>query len=176
MVENVEEFRTELRVEIFRDAPNTIVLEYRSVQLGHAGTNQGVATQISPFVRTGEGQTSRLDVVVGISRVRKCAAARPCQAVRELTGLIQFHARRITAQDWRERLAGACFVEAAQLPTAGSPRQGPRTPSGAGEFPGKTQYESLCDVEVGEPARSALVEEKLIEQTIGKGVVRCGCG
>ena len=55
MVENVEEFRPELHVEIFRDAPNAIVLEYRSVQLGHAGTNQRVATQISPFVRTGEG-------------------------------------------------------------------------------------------------------------------------
>src|ERR1700687_1746353 len=107
MIKNIEKLGSELYVEVFRDAPNAIVLEYRNVQLGHAGTNQGVATQISPFVRTGEGQTLRLDVVVGISRVTKYAAARPCQAVRELTGLIQFHARRITAQNWRERLAGA---------------------------------------------------------------------
>src|ERR1700682_2188194 len=174
-VENVEQFRPELRVEIFRDAPNAIVLEYRNVQLGHAGTNQGVATQISPFVRTGEGQTLRLDVVVGISRVTKYAAARPCQAVRELTGLIHFHAGRITTQDWSKRLAGACFVEAAQLPTTGRPSQASRTPGGTGEFPGKAQDESLCHVEVGDPARSVLIKEKLIEQTIGKGVVPCGC-
>ena len=31
-VENVEEFRSELHVEIFRDAPNVIVLEDRNVQ------------------------------------------------------------------------------------------------------------------------------------------------
>ena len=65
-VENVEEFRSELHVEIFRDAPNAIVLEYRNVELRHPGTNQGVATQISPFIRTGEGQTLRLDVMVGL--------------------------------------------------------------------------------------------------------------
>src|ERR1700682_2336898 len=82
-VENVEQFRPELRVEIFRDAPNVIVLEYRNVQLGHTGTNQGVAAQISPPVRAGEGHTLRLDVVVGISRVRQCAATRSRQAVRE---------------------------------------------------------------------------------------------
>src|SRR5882762_11963844 len=82
MVENVEEFRPELRVEIFRDAPNVIVLEYGNVQLGHAGANQAVATQVSPLVHAGESQTLRLDVVIGVSRVGKRAAARSCQTVR----------------------------------------------------------------------------------------------
>src|SRR5882672_2387130 len=147
VVENVEEFRPELRVEIFRDAPNVIVLEYGNVQLGHAGANQGVATQIPPLIHTGESQTLRLDVVIGVSRIGKRAAARPCQAVRKFTGLIQFHARRITAQGWRERLAGTCFVDAAQLPTASSPSQGSGTPGGVRKFPGKAQHQSLCDVE-----------------------------
>src|ERR1700682_6308174 len=97
MIKNIEKLGSELYVEVFRDAPNAIVLEYRNVQLGHAGTNQGVAAQISPFIRTGEGQTLRLDVMVGISHVSKGVAAWPGQAVRKLTGLIQFLARRITA-------------------------------------------------------------------------------
>src|ERR1700730_15592559 len=123
MVENIEQFRTELCVEGFRDAPNAIVLEHRNVQLGHARTNYRVAAQISPYVRTGESSTLRLDVVVGVSRVAKRTAVRPCQAVRAFTRLIQFHAGRITAQDWRERLAGTCFVNAAQLPNTGRPWQ-----------------------------------------------------
>ena len=109
-VKNVEKFRPELRIEIFRDAPDAIVLEYRNVELRHPGTNQGVATQIPPLVRAGERQTLRLDVLVGISRVNKCAAARSGQTVRKLTGLIQFLACGITAQYRRERLAGARFV------------------------------------------------------------------
>ena len=109
-VENVEKFRPELRVEIFRDAPNAIVLEHRNIQLGRSGTNQRVAPQIPPFVQTRKGQTLRLDVMVGISHVSKGVAARAGQAVRKLTHLIQFLARRITAQYWSERLAGARFV------------------------------------------------------------------
>src|ERR1700687_2604814 len=175
MVENVEEFRTELCVKGFRDTSNAVVLEHRNVQLGHARTNYGIAAQISPYVRTGESQTLRLDVVVGVPRVAKRAAVPPCQAVRAFTGLIQFHAGRITAQDWRERLAGTCFVNAAQLPSAGSPGQGSATPSGVREFPGKAHHESLRHIEVGGPVRSALIKEKLFEQTIGKGVVGCGC-
>src|SRR5260370_37745918 len=175
MVENVEEFRTELCVKGFRDVPNAVVLKHRNVQLGHARTNYGVAAQISPFVRTRESQTLRLDVVIWISRVGKRATARPCQAVRSLTGLIQFHAGRITAQDWCEGLAGTCFVDAAQLATAGSPGQGSRTPDGVRKFPVEAQHKSLCDVKVGEPARIALIKEKLIEQTIWKSVVGRGC-
>src|ERR1700676_961398 len=164
-VQNVEEFRTKLHVEIFRDAPNAIVLEYRNVQLGHAGTHQRVATQSSPFAHTGEGQTLRLDVMVGVSRISKGAAAGTCQAVGQLAGLVQFLAGGITAKNRRERLAGACFVESPQLPTVGSPSQGSRIPGGTGKFPSKTQDQSLRDVKVGESACSALIKEKLIEQT-----------
>ena len=78
-----------------------IVLEDRKVQLGDAGTDQRIAAQISPFVYAGEGQTLRLDIMVGISRISKRAAAWRRQEVRKLTILIEFRAGRLTAQDWK---------------------------------------------------------------------------
>jgi hypothetical protein len=125
-VENVEKFSAKLRVETFRDASDAIVLEYRDIQFRHSRTNQGIATQISPFVHARKGQTLGLDVMVRISGVSQGVASRPRQAVRKLTDLIQFLTRRITAQYRGKRLARARFVKSPELPATGSPGQGSR--------------------------------------------------
>ncbi len=50
MIQNVEDFRSELNVESFGNALDVIVLEQREVQRCHARTNQNVTSCISPKV------------------------------------------------------------------------------------------------------------------------------
>src|SRR5229473_757832 len=52
VIQNVEDFRSELNVESFRNTLDVIVLEQREVQGGDAWTNQNVAPGIAAKVKT----------------------------------------------------------------------------------------------------------------------------
>src|SRR5579871_2839481 len=110
-----------------------------------------------------------------VSRIRKRVATRPSDAIRWFAGLIQFHANRISAKDWRKGLAGACFVQSSKLPAAESPFWRPCSPGRTRHFPGEAENKGLGYVEVRESARSPLIKEQLIKQSIRESIVGLGC-
>ena len=98
MIENIKHLHAELYVEVLGDFPDLVVLENREIQIGSARANQDVAASISAKVealqrgrvnrsretgwrrvavggpirgigRSGDGETLRLDVVVGVAGI-----------------------------------------------------------------------------------------------------------
>src|SRR5258706_5733759 len=110
VIENIEDFRSELNVESFGNALDVIVLKQGEIQRGHARTNQYVAAGIAAKVETqrggnrapdarrygiailvpkchvgscGHSKTFGLDVMAGIARIRPGLAARSNEPVWE---------------------------------------------------------------------------------------------
>src|SRR5712691_5755538 len=110
VIENIEDFRSELNVESFGNALDVIVLEQREVQRGDAGAEQNVAAGIAAQVETcrernrradawwqgiailvpkchvgscGDRKAFGLDVMSGIARIREGLATRSTEPVRK---------------------------------------------------------------------------------------------
>src|SRR5579872_6587316 len=109
-----------------------------------------------------------------IPRIGERAATWPVEAVGWFAGLVQFHAQRVAAQDRGKGLPAARLEQPTQLPAAEDPFRRLGTKSGRGQFPSVTENKTLGDVEIRKPAGHPLIEEELVEESVGEGIVGFG--
>src|SRR5437870_5065756 len=103
-----------------------IVLKNGRVELGRAGSDEGVAPEVATKAgRSWKGQALSFEVMAWIPGVGQRLAAWPKHPIRRLVGFIQLHAQWVAAQQWSKWLTTRSPINASQLPSAKCPLRQP---------------------------------------------------
>src|SRR5882762_2399953 len=82
MIHDIEHLHAELCVEVLRDFLDAIVLKHGEVQIGYSGADNNVAASIAAQIGwIGNSEALGLDVVAGVSGIRKRAATGAAETV-----------------------------------------------------------------------------------------------
>lgn len=103
VVDDIEEFRTKLRLQGFPDGE---VFEEREIQVHQAGTDHRVSSCVTKTInRVRNGKARDFDVIIGITRVDRVLAVRAINPIRIRIWIGVVLPKVVTTEQDRERCA-----------------------------------------------------------------------